>query len=110
LRQKSENRTVIQAIKAKFSVKIFSWRQPECDRNTNLVCDVGKSAANARKEQSKKELGIFKSCFCCKETTHELHKYLPFLEDSERSWRKIIEERTKKQHLEPLLFANYRGD
>jgi len=32
-----------------------------------------------------------------------------FLKDPERSWRKIIEERTKKQHLEPLLFANSRG-
>ena len=32
-----------------------------------------------------------------------------FLEYPERSWRKIIEERTKKQHLESLLFANSRG-
>jgi len=31
-----------------------------------------------------------------------------FLEDAERSWRKIIEERTKKQFLEPSLFANFR--
>jgi len=31
-----------------------------------------------------------------------------FLEDAERSWRKIIEERTKKQILEPSLFANFR--
>ena len=31
------DRIVIQAVKAKFSVKIFSWRQRKCHKNTNLL-------------------------------------------------------------------------
>jgi hypothetical protein len=40
------NRIIVQTIETEFSIKVFSWRQSKCHRDTDLDSHVGKSAAN----------------------------------------------------------------